>query len=155
MIETIRKLFAYDGWAVARIIASLKSLSGENQKALRALAHLLIAEQVWLLRLRGQDTFGMNLSPELSLAECEQLAHENQKAYAEMLGSLDEDGLASRVTYRNSSGAEFRTPVGDILTHVALHGTYHRGQIASAVRGAGITPANTDFISFVREIGAQ
>ncbi len=32
-----------------------------------------------------------------------------------------------------------------------MHGTYHRGQIAAALRAADITPPNTDFITFVRE----
>ena len=33
------------------------------------------------------------------------------------------------VTYKNSKGTEFRNSKRDILTHVALHGQYHRGQI--------------------------
>jgi uncharacterized damage-inducible protein DinB len=152
MIKIIRKLFAYDEWAITRIVASLKSMSSQNQKALRSLAHLLIAEKVWFLRLQGQNTSEINLSPELSLTECESLANENQRAYADFLGSLNEEGLYSMVTYKNSKGTEFSTPVVDILTHVGLHGTYHRGQIATALRGEGVTPANTDFITFVREI---
>lgn len=155
MIETIHKLFTYDGWAITRILASLKSMPSQNQKALRSLAHLLVAEKVWFLRLQGQDTSETNLSPELSLGECESLANENQRAYADFLGSLNEDSLDSMVTYRNSKGTEFSTPVGDILTHVALHGTYHRGQIATAMRGEGVIPVNTDFITFVCEISVK
>jgi uncharacterized damage-inducible protein DinB len=33
---------------------------------------------------------------------------------------------------------------------VALHGAYHRGQIAAALRGAGAVPEPTDFIAFAR-----
>lgn len=151
MIEIIRKLFAYDEWAITRILESLESMSSRNQKALRPLAHLLIAEKVWFLRLQGQDTSEINLSPELSLAECESLANESHRKYADFLGSLNKDDLHSSVIYKNSKGTEFSTPVVDILTHVALHGTYHRGQIAAAVRGEEVTPVNTDFITFVRE----
>ena len=89
----------------------------------------------------------------MSLAECESLAKENQRAYADFLGSLNKDDLNWLVKYRNSSGTEFDTAVGDILTHVALHGTYHRGQIARAMRAAGLMPVDTDFITFVRETG--
>jgi uncharacterized damage-inducible protein DinB len=46
---------------------------------------------------------------------------------------------------------EFQTPIKDLLMHVALHGSYHRGQIAQALRLAGGEPVNTDFITFVRE----
>jgi uncharacterized damage-inducible protein DinB len=41
--------------------------------------------------------------------------------------------------------------VGDILTHVAMHGAYHRAQIATAVRESGQEPAYTDFIHAVRQ----
>ena len=40
--------------------------------------------------------------------------------------------------------------MADILSHVVLHASYHRGQIASAMREAGGTPAYTDFIHAVR-----
>jgi uncharacterized damage-inducible protein DinB len=41
--------------------------------------------------------------------------------------------------------------VDDVLTHVILHSAYHRGQIASAVRAGGETPAYTDLIHAVRQ----
>ena len=68
----------------------------------------------------------------------------------ECLASLDEDGLRDGVAYRNSKGEFWTSTVGDILTHVVLHASYHRGQIAAAVRQAGGEPAYTDFIHAVR-----
>jgi len=41
--------------------------------------------------------------------------------------------------------------VGDVLTHVVTHSGYHRGQIASAIRSDGGTPAYTDFIHAARQ----
>ena len=46
---------------------------------------------------------------------------------------------------------EYDTAVGDILTHIATHGGYHRGQVAKAIGRAGGTSVNTDFMQFVRE----
>jgi uncharacterized damage-inducible protein DinB len=155
MLETIRRLYDYDGWAVACVLDLLKAAPDGNPKALGYLAHLLLAEKIWLLRLRGQDTVGINKSPDLSLAECEQLADDMRREYADYLGSLKEEDLNVVLTYRNLSGKEFSTPVRDILTHVAMHGTYHRGQIATAVRAAGATPVDTDFITFVRAVSAN
>jgi uncharacterized damage-inducible protein DinB len=66
------------------------------------------------------------------------------------VAGLTPDAAARRVTYRNSAGREFASPVEDILLHVALHGAYHRGQIAAALRGAGAVPEPTDFIAFAR-----
>ena len=154
MLETIHKLFDYNEWAIARILDLLKAATGQNQKALRLLAHLLLAEKIWLLRLRGEETVGINKAPELTLAECERLAAENQRAYQDFLASLSEDKLDSILTYKNLKGTQFSTPVKDILMHVALHGAYHRGQIAIVLRAEGLTPVDTDFITFVRAANA-
>ena len=151
MVGIVDQLFKYDGWAITRALASLRSASTLNSKAVRLLAHLLVAERVWYLRLQGEDTSGMNLSPELSLEECEQLAEENREGYADYLVTLSAEELNSVVTYRHSKGLEFQTLVRDILLHVMLHGAYHRGQIATAVRGAGEVPVDTDYIIFTRE----
>lgn len=155
MLETIRQLFAYEGWANALILAALGPVSHRHRKALHLLAHLLVSERIWLLRLKGKDTSAINKSPELSCADCEHLAAENQEGYDGLLSSLSDEGLSSLVAYRNFQGAEFNTPVGEILMHVALHGAYHRGQIAIAVRGEGDVPVDTDFITFVRERGGR
>ena len=58
--------------------------------------------------------------------------------------------LAREVDYRNSAGQAFRNRVDDVLAHVALHGSYHRGQLALLARQGGGTPALTDYIAFVR-----
>jgi uncharacterized damage-inducible protein DinB len=67
-----------------------------------------------------------------------------------LLAALDEEGLDEGVAYRNTKGEFWTSTVGDILTHVALHASYHRGQIAAAVREAGGTPAYTDYVHAVR-----
>jgi uncharacterized damage-inducible protein DinB len=40
--------------------------------------------------------------------------------------------------------------VGEIITHVTMHGGHHRGQIARALRQAGCEPPYTDYIQFSR-----
>ncbi len=148
-MQTIKKLFEYDVWAINRILDALKD--NENKAALKTLGHLLMAEKIWLLRLQGVNTAQVNVSPELSLAECDTLANEMREAYSAFLDSRRGAQLDDKLTYKNYAGTEFQTPIREILTHVALHSQYHRGQIAAAIRAANVQPANTDFINFVRE----
>jgi uncharacterized damage-inducible protein DinB len=152
MLELIKRLFAYDAWANARALGALKD--AQSQTALAPLAHLLVSEKIWLMRLRGEDTSVVDKSPGLSHAECASLFEEMRASYGSYISSLGEDDLGSKLTYRNFKGTEFRTPVGEILTHVAMHGAYHRGQVAKAMRAEGHAPADTDFITFVRETAA-
>lgn len=148
----LRRLFDHVAWADRRVLELLDAAPGARREpALRLFAHVLAAERVWLLRLRGEDAAHQPIWPELSPAELKALQAANEEDYARLLDGLDDGGLAAEVAYANSQGVAFRTAVADVLTHVALHGSYHRGQVAAAVRAAGEEPVNTDFITFARE----
>jgi uncharacterized damage-inducible protein DinB len=149
----IRRLFDHMFWADRRVLDRL----GENPlpAGLRLFAHVLAAERVWLRRVEGVDTAGVEIWPALSAEECAELASQNRFEYARYLLSLSESELRRVVAYRNSQGVGFLTPVQEILTHVAMHGSYHRGQIALSLRSGGAEPVNTDYITFVREQGLE
>src|ERR1043165_8054608 len=132
MLETVRRLFAYDAWANARALDSLKG--APSHAAVAPLAHLLVSERIWLMRLRGEETSAVNKSPELPREECAGLAEEMRASFASYLDALSDDDLAAPLTYRNFKGEEFHTPAGEILTHVLMHGAYPRGQVAQALR---------------------
>jgi uncharacterized damage-inducible protein DinB len=129
--------------------ASLLDAANPPQQTLDLFAHLVATEHVWLSRIRGEQA-ELAPWPQLSLTQCAELATRNAGEFAALVESIDENGPDASVTYRNSVGAEFTSSIRDILLHVALHGTYHRGQVAAAVRAGGDTPASTDYIAFVR-----
>jgi uncharacterized damage-inducible protein DinB len=149
----IRRLFEHLFWADRRVLERLRETP--SAAGLRLFAHVLAAERVWLRRIQGSDTSAMEIWPALPLEECATLAGQNRFEYARYLPALTGAELLRVVGYRNSQGAGFHTPVGEILTHVAMHGGYHRGQIALALRSDGAEPVNTDYITFVRDPGAQ
>ena len=72
-------------------------------------------------------------------------------ANAETLDPLSAGDLEEGVGYRNSLGEYWTSTAGDILTHVAMHGGYHRAQIAAALRERGREPVYTDFIHAIRQ----
>lgn len=154
MLTAERGLFHYTHWANQEILSGLKHGAPPNQKALRLFAHLLKAEEGWLHRMQGGDTFGMNFWPDLTVEECEHLADQMREAYDSFLGNLTEEDLGRKAVYRNSQGTEYQTAFRDVLVHVAFHGAYHRGQIAMVLRGDGVTPPYTDFIGFERVAGS-
>jgi uncharacterized damage-inducible protein DinB len=69
----------------------------------------------------------------------------------EYFSQLSSSALAEKVIYKNSKGEAWSSTVHDVLTHVALHSAYHRGQIAGLMRARGYAPAYTDFIHAVRQ----
>jgi len=149
MKDWLERLLDHMEWANARALEVVRE-TGEEE-SLELLAHVLATERVWMARIRTGDSSGMEIWPDLTVEECERLMEENLERYRSFAESVSEEGLRRAAIYRNSSGSEFETPVGEILLHVALHGSYHRGQIARELRRAGEEPVNIDFIQFVRQ----
>ncbi|MDQ6872607.1 MAG: damage-inducible protein DinB [Gemmatimonadota bacterium] len=143
------KLFQHLKWADASVLESLRSAHSVLKKDQDLYAHIVGAEHVWLSRIHGAIP-KLAVWPALTLSECEQISVENAVGYHQLVSDISSEGLARPVTYRNSAGDEYTSTLEDILTHVALHGAYHRGQIAASVRAAGDTPIPTDYIAFAR-----
>jgi uncharacterized damage-inducible protein DinB len=142
-----RRRFEYHVWATATIGDVLVD---DAPRACAYMAHACTSDRVWLLRLRGEPTAAVALWPELPADDVRALAEANAQEWSRFLAGLDDDGVARPVTYTNSRGETYTTPAGDILDHVLLHGAYHRGQAAAALRAAGVPPPATDFIVWVR-----
>jgi len=149
MDTSLQRLFDHLRWADARVHASLTDAVNPPPHTLDLFAHVVAAEHLWLSRIRKEKP-EVAVWPKLSLAQCLELGTRNADEFSALVESLDDIGLDGGVTYHNSAGLEFTTSLRDILLHVALHGAYHRGQIAAAVRAGGDTPASTDYIGFVR-----
>ncbi|MBO7748726.1 DinB family protein [Paenibacillus sp. MWE-103] len=151
-MQTIRIMFKQLNWANKRILAHLRT-QDHNEQALRLFAHILHSEQVWLTRLLGKDSSHIAIWPDADLSDCSRWIDENHGNFLAYLISIEENGnLENVIAYKNQTGRSYTTSVHDILTHVALHGQYHRGQINTILRAAGGEPVNVDFIAYIREL---
>lgn len=148
--DYLSDLYDYDSTMNAQILDLLRQLPDVEARTRTVFAHLLIAKKIWITRLRGDDTSGLVVWPELSWTNCGTLIAENQQAYRDYLAGITEADLAANIAYTNTKGTAFRTSARDILMHVLIHGGYHRGQIAAAVRAKGGEPINTDYITYIR-----
>jgi uncharacterized damage-inducible protein DinB len=142
------RLLRYDAWANRETLASLRhSASG---KAVRWMGHIVGAGALWLARLEDV-TPELAVWPELDLDQCGEGIDRLAGAWPRYLNRLAPADLDDGVGYRNSLGEYWTSTVADILTHVAMHGSYHRAQIAAALREEGVAPAYTDFIHATRQ----
>jgi uncharacterized damage-inducible protein DinB len=155
MPHTLLSMLDHLRWADARARESLRSVASGHADAprmeqARALyAHVAAAEHVWLARLQGRAPEHA-VWPALAPDEAATLAAATVDGLRAHVDALDGDELDAPVSYRTTTGDAHRSTVREIVTHVALHGSYHRGQIALLVRDAGGTPLPTDFIVWSR-----
>jgi uncharacterized damage-inducible protein DinB len=150
LADYLRREFAYNAWANGEVLVVIRSSGNRNPRLLQLMAHIFSAEGLWLERLKGEPQ-SMAVWPEFDLEQCEVRAKELRHSWDEYLKPISSDGLAQKISYKNSKGEPWNNTVQDVLTHVVVHSAYHRGQIASLMRAMGQTPAYTDFIHAVRQ----
>jgi uncharacterized damage-inducible protein DinB len=115
------------------------------------LAHMYRADMVWFSRVAGEPFANIAdvpvPEPFRELRHEWLTLHERWQNWIAQLGS-NQFGIAIR--YSNSQGAACSTPIWQVLLHLASHGAYHRGQVATMLRQAGVKPPGTDFLMFYR-----
>jgi uncharacterized damage-inducible protein DinB len=150
LIDYFRRQFAYDHWANHEVVTTLRSADASSPRSLQLLAHILSAERLWLERLT-QRPQSLPVWPAFGLDQCEAQLAELQSMWRDYLDNLSPAKLTDKIEYKNSRGEPWASAVQDVLTHLILHSAYHRGQIATEMRGRGHTPAYTDFIHAARQ----
>jgi len=155
----IRELYDYHRWANRRLFDVAAGLGdavtrdmGQHWSVptLKGMfAHLYSADAIWLARWKGttptrtpnQDDFaGMDdLRARWDRLEAE------QRAFVEGLSEAD---LERPLTYSNTSGQQFRVPLGPLLQHVANHATHHRSEAATMITLISGSPPDTGIATY-------
>ena len=141
-----KDLFAWDVWANRAVLENLRALATPPPRAAAILNHIIGTEWLWLARVRNVPS-AVAVWPSFPFDEASSQLDEVTRAWRDLV--YDD---AQLVTYTNSLGETYTNRAADIVTHLIMHGTYHRGQIATIVREAGKAPAYTDYIHYVRSV---
>jgi uncharacterized damage-inducible protein DinB len=164
-VEDFQTLYAYNAWANRRTVDSCEALDGEKftrdlgssfRSVRDTLVHILGAEWVWLERWRGRTPTSF-----LAATEFPDL-HSVRRHWAgvesellDFVGGLSAETIGKVIAYKLMTGAAYAEALGQSLQHMANHGTYHRGQIATMLRQLDAKPASTDLIVFYRQRAAN
>jgi hypothetical protein len=58
--------------------------------------------------------------------------------------------LTQMIAFQRFTGEKYESPIADILLHLILHGSHHRGQMATHASAAGLRAINTDYVEYCR-----
>lgn len=152
--EQMVKFSSHRAWANEQVIEAMKinEHTIPMEKPLSLLNHILAAEKVWLARINEIDASAILIWPKYTFEQCQRIAEQNKTNYETLFSRLVEADFEKEISYSNSTGLTFTTTKSDMLNQVFLHGSYHRGQIATLLRQAGAEPKNTDYITYVRQL---
>lgn len=153
MRNHLQRMLRHMGWADDQIQEALRASTGTGltpEKAVQLYAHVVAAEHIWLARLEERDTGSVPVFPDWDMDKAADMSRQTVAGYERLLERTER--WEQIIVYKNTAGAEFRTAFADMITHVFLHGSYHRGQINLLLRDAGAEPVNVDYITFVRSV---
>lgn len=144
--------YEYNKWAnevTIKLIADQNAYGIERIQVL--LSHLIAAQEVWISRIQGR---AMNISGVWQIGSLEENAKLHADTMTDWLDYLtnlsDEADLLRIISYKNTKGDFYETPIIDIANHCVGHASYHRAQIMQLLRDNGHEPFDTTFITYAR-----
>jgi len=156
-LDLITHFYEYNEWANDRLLHVASHLSADEISAergasfdsiLSSFAHIAAAQVNWLERW----LIGGNRMPTLELQKMPNLAAVRESFLAshgglqKFVSDLTDERLEATQEFRDSSGNRESRLLWQLMTHVANHGTYHRGEIAMMLTVAGHSPGDLDFL---------
>lgn len=146
--EHVVRLLEYDDWANREFLGALQA--HPTPAGARLFAHMIAAQVLWLDRMAHRP-MACPVWPEWTLDECAVRLDVLRANWRSFLRGLDARAMDTSISYVNTKGAHFKSQMGDVISHVLFHSSYHRGQLAHVLRTEGREPPMTDFIYAVRE----
>ena len=147
-VALVRRLIEHQHWADECTLQALRDQAEVPPAARARFLHVVAVEHLWLTRILGRPA-RVPVWPEFGLDDGARWMADNHRELL-ALRAAPPASLQRPCTYTTSDGRNFTNRAVDILVHVAMHGSWHRGQIATLMRQAGAEPASTDYIAFVR-----
>src|SRR5262245_2466774 len=137
--------------AVAQNFARLSSEEGTIM--LRILDHIHVVDRIFQHHLQGKPhTFQAPRSAELPQLEAlASSALEVGDWYASYVWGLSESDFEEPLDFTFTSGKPARMRRGEIILHVCMHGTYHRGNAGAVLQLKGLKPSRDSITDYLED----
>lgn len=171
--EWLGALVRYNRWMNDKLYGLAATLSDEARK--RDLGaffksihgtfnHILLADRVWLARVKGgvlPDGFlgpgGIRALDQELYADFDELRRERALTDDELsawVSGLTEERLAAPLVYVRL-GQKQESPLWWVVAQIFNHQTHHRGQLTTLLMQQGRDPGVTDLVAMLREEAAR
>lgn len=164
-IEDFRTLYNYNSWANHRTLDACAPLTpeqftrdlGSSFRSVRdTLFHICGAEWIWLERWHGRSPTTLPTAADFpDMESVRRRWVEVERNLLDYVASLTQEDVQRVIQFKTTAGVQYAQPLGHCLQHLANHGTYHRGQMATLLRQLGAKATSTDLIAYYREQATQ
>jgi uncharacterized damage-inducible protein DinB len=129
----------------------------ESSIMLRILDHIHVVDRIFQHHLQGlPHTFKAPRSEKMP--ELQTLANSSREVddwYASYVDGLTEQDFEQPLEFAFTSGKPARMRRGEIILHVCLHGTYHRGNAGAVLQLKGLTPSRDAITDFLEDLATS
>jgi len=147
MQSALQKLFDYHAWANEDLFDALERLDPERhgvelQTALRLINHVHVVSRIFAAHLEGAaHSYSSDNTEETPTLDTLRTAlSESDRWYCDYLRRSPAAGLTEKIAFTFTDGDKGFMSREEMLTHVALHASYHRGEVGRLLWQLGITP---------------
>ena len=156
--ESILTLLKYKRWIDAETLKSIKEVSAtayaeKRHLMLRLMNHIFVTDTIFKANITGQSHgyTALNTPETPTVQELEARMAECTHWYINHLTSMTPADLAETITFRFVDGGDGKMSASDMLNHVLLHGTYHRGAVGWLLSECGSVPPRDVLTVFLRD----
>ena len=136
-VALLRDMFRYNAWANAAFLAKLEGLAPEQRHdAIRLLNHCHVVNRIFAAHLTGaQHSYADNNTPETpALAALQADVAATDRWYLDYLETVSPEALAEPIPFVFTDGDRGCMSRQEMLTHAAIHGAYHRGEVGRMLK---------------------
>jgi uncharacterized damage-inducible protein DinB len=140
-VALLRDMFQYNAWANAEFFGKLEHLDAarhpeQRHDAIRLLNHCLVVNRIFIAHLTGTaHGYAASNTPETpALAALHEAVAATDRWYLDYLQTLSPEALAAPIAFTFTDGDRGCMSRQEMLTHVAIHGAYHRGEVGRLLR---------------------
>ena len=147
MSSHLRTLFGYHAWANADLFGKLNELDPEQHeaelaKALRLISHYHVVSRIFAAHLTGEKHgyTADNVAETPTLDDLRSAVTGSDRWYLDYVERVPSGQLAERVAFVFTDGDKGYMSREEMLSHVILHGGYHRGEVGRILSQLSIMP---------------
>ena len=156
------QLVSYKQWAdggLCDVVANNfnRFNSGDATLLLRILDHIHVVDRIFQHQLQGIP-HGIRAPTSQNVPDFQTLASGVRQVddwYVTYVGDSPGEGLEQPLDFVFTNGSPARMTRGEILLHVCLHGTYHRGNAGVILQKNGVAPNDDRMTDFLEAAGRK
>jgi uncharacterized damage-inducible protein DinB len=154
----LHTLFTYKVWANDQLFVELAKVDATTQpearhSTIRLLNHIYVVDQIFAAHLSGavQSFTATNTTETPTLDALRDGVMMLDAWYLDYVVDLSPERLAEKISFTFTDGDRGLMTREEMLTHISLHGAYHRGGAGRIMNVAGTPPPRDLYTRFLHQ----